>query len=399
MQDNLEQTKQFFKDQAKEAGIPMDEESFKQKFEAMADDNNLDIRNESSFSPFWKFLRAVAIAPAMWLVNFVVREVMPNMFVKTAIGMFLDLLGWMYGIDRKQATKLKGLIKFSRDSIGSTLEIAAGTWIQTARINGVVYRVRVTESTSFGANDYHVSVPVEAESTGAAYNLANGYFIVLPVPITGVSSVTNEDGWITFPGADEELDDDYRLRIRGSFTTVSDHHVNSVYKSIIAAQTGFKHDRIFIDHTQAPRGAGSSDAYVLFDAEVPSQQYLDKVNSYIRDAGHHGHGDDIQVKAFPEENHNLNGTLWVAKGTPQEEKNRVQQKAEQVIRCVFRENLEFNVEQTQPFSRFSFSQLSDDIKKYLPNTKSIQWQQDDFIVQRAIARLGTLSLEVREVSQ
>lgn len=389
----------YFLDSVKGAGIPTTEEELKTEFNTMAESHGLEFKNENQNSPWWQFLVSVAVTPALWFIQFLIKFILPNQFIKTASGQFLDLLAWAYGDDmaRKQAKKLKGNIAFYRDSIGVALTIPKGTWIQTAPINGVVYRVQTTQEMVFGVNDYSLQVPVVAEHEGLAYNLASGYFIVLPEPITGITSVNNESDWISEPGADKETDDDYRERLREFYSTVSDHHTNSVYKTIIARRTGFKINRIFIDHTTAPRGPGSADAFVLFDVGTPAASYLDDVNNYIRDEGMHGHGDDIEVKAMPETLHDISGTVWVPAGMGATEKAELKTNIEQMIRCAFRENTDFEVTKTWPYSRFSFGRLSGELMRRFISVHSIEWGQGDIVSNTNVPRINTLNITMQEV--
>jgi len=395
--DNLTDDQKYFANSMKNSGIPITETDLKAKFEQMATDEGLVFKNPGEQSAWWRWLKSIAVLPVLWLIEYIIKNVIPNQFVKTATGVFLDILGWAYGIDRKLESKTKGLIRFSREITGIELTIAVGTWISTAPINGVVYRVKTTEEKTFLSNDFSILVPVEAENAGIAYNLASNYFVVLADPITGVTSVTNESDWITTPGADNEIDDDFRLRIRGHFSTVSDHHVNSVYQTIISSHTGFKFERIFIDHTLAPRGAGSADAYVLFDVGTPAQSYLDSVNAYIRDNGYHGHGDDIQVKAMPETPYDLTATVWIPTGMTTLEKNAIQTGIEQMIRCAFRENTSYTVTQVWPFIRFSMGKLSGELLDEFSDVISVEFNRGDIVSGLDIPRLNLFTVTLSEV--
>lgn len=391
------ETEQYFSDSMKSAGIPTSESELKAEFERQAEGQGLVFKNNDPMSPWWNFLKSAAISPARWLMQYLIRHVMPNLFVKTATGYFLDLLAWVYELPRKQASKAEGVIKFTRESIGVVLKIPKGTVIQTAPIGGNIYKVISTQDVEFGLNDYVLNVPVIAEKEGLAYNLADGYYIVLPEPITGISSVTNENDWLLVPGDDEEKDDDFRLRIRGHFSTVSDHHVNSVYKSIIAEKAGIKYERIFIDHTLAPRGPGSADAYVLFDVGQPAQTYLDSVNTYIRDEGYHGLGDDMQAKSMPETTHNLNGTVYVPAGLSSDEKDVLLAGVENMTRAAFRENTDFDVTLVWPFKRFSFSRLNGEMYRKFQNLYDLVWNIDAIESNLDVPRIGTFSLTLQEV--
>jgi len=392
--NNLTENQQYYADSMADAGIPTTEAGLKKKFEDMASDEGLVFKNPGEQSVWWRWLRVVAVVPVLWLIEFIIKNVIPNQFVKTATGQYLDLLAWGYGLVRNAETKAMGLIKFSRDSVGSALTIPMGTWIKTTSINGKVYRIKTTQAGTFGASGLDLWVTVEAENPGLEYNLADSYFIILAEPIAGISAVTNDENWLTTPGGDKETDEVFRARIRGHFSNVSDHHVTSVYKNIISQNVGIAYDRIFIDYTLAPRGPGSADAYVLFDLDTPAQSYLDTVNAYINDQGHHGLGDDMQVKAMPASLYNLAATVWIPSGMSASDTSALFNNIEQMIRCAFRENNNFDVVQTWPFSRFSMSRLAGSILKKYPDVQSIEFDRSDITSNQDIPQLNTLVLSI-----
>ncbi|QQD22278.1 hypothetical protein GJQ54_11095 [Oceanospirillaceae bacterium ASx5O] len=397
--ENLTETEQFFYDAMQRANIPVTEAQAAQAFDSIATEEGLVFKNPGDYSPFWRFVKSAMVLPFLWIVEYIIRTVMPSMFVKTATGVALEMRGWVYDEPKKGAVKTKGVITFTRSAPSVAVSIAAGKWIKTAPINGRTYRVKTTAAASFTAGEMTLQVPVEAEQEGAAYNLAPGYFVILEEPITGIVSVTNAEGWITSLGGDEEDDDEYRARLRAKFTTVSDHHVNSVYKAIISRLTGFAFDRIYIDHTQAPRGPGSADAYVLFDAGVPGEATLQEINDYIRDQGYHGHGDDMEVKAMPESLHNISCTLWLPAGAAQAIKDEVQAEAEQMIRAAFRENSEYpEVTRVAHFSRFSFIGLGARIMARRSELISVEFANADIVSNLDVPRIDALTVTMEEVS-
>lgn len=129
------------------------------------------------------------------------------------------------------------------------------------------------------------------------------------MPIAGIAQVVNADGWLIAPGADPEPDDQLRLRTRNQFSAVNQWHTDSVYRAMISAFPGVRPDGVYFLHG-APRGPGSANAYVLFDADVPAATYLEQINAHIRDQGNHGHGDDLMVMVMPETQHALSLTWW-----------------------------------------------------------------------------------------
>lgn len=397
--NNLNETEQYFYNAMNDQGIPLSDDALNEKFDDIASEEGLQFKNPGEYSPFYRFVKRAMTAPVLWLIEYLIKVLMPSFYLKTAKAAALDLKGWEYDIPRKAKTKLTGRLIITRNSVDTDVTLAADEWIKTAPINGKVYRVKTIQEATFTDGELTAIVDVEAETEGSAFNLAAGYFTILENPVTGLVSVRNSDDWIIKPGADDEPDDDYRLRIQAAFTAVTSYHVNSVYKSIIAQVGAITYDRIFINHTVAPRGPGSVDAYVLFDAGVAESDLLTPVNKYIRDDGHHGHGDDVLVKAMPESQHDVSATLWVADGLSDDQKNQVKKHAEQMVRAAFRENLEFDtVTRVFPYSRFSFQGLGARVMQVRTELISIEWGQGDIVSQLDIPRLRNLTLTVKSLS-
>ena len=392
LNEPLNDQQQGFASSMENAGIPTTEAGLKDKFDQMATDEGLVFKNENERGAWWRWLKNIAVEPVQWLIRFVITHVIPNQFVKTASGEYLDVLGWGYDLERYTANKAQGLIKFVRDASGSELTIPLNTWIKTTSINGTVYRMKTIEEGIFATDDLFIWVKAEAEKEGLAYNLGSDYYIILEEPISGITAVTNDYDWLTKPGRDREDDESFRSRFRGQFASVSDFHVTSVYKTMIANNIGIGHDRIFIDYTLAPRGAGSADAFVLFDLETPSQAYLDQVNSYIRDEGNHGFGDDMMVKAVPESFHDVALTVWLPVNIQGVQAAGLLNDIEQMIRCAFRENNNFDVVQTLPFSRFSMSRLAGAIMRKYSVVVSVEFATGDIVSQQDVPKLSSLTI-------
>src|SRR6187402_3119064 len=144
-----------------------------------------------------------------------------------------------------------------------------GTIVQSPVINGKTYHMVTTANATLLDGIASVAIPCEAADVGAGYNLPAGYYAVLPVPIPGVDSVSNAADWLQGAGADEESDDDYRLRIRIQFTAVNQYHTDAVYTKIITSFANINTRNVFFEH-DAPRGPGTANAYILMDVGQPS---------------------------------------------------------------------------------------------------------------------------------
>ncbi|EAT0258022.1 hypothetical protein EXO80_24325 [Salmonella enterica] len=390
MQNNID-----FKKILRESGMPVDEQTVRDTLQQAADDEKL-ITNTSRMSPFWRIIQLMVITPYLWIVDTLINSVLRNLFLMTASGPFVDLFAAALRLTRKEATRATGNITFIKTSPDNGVTIPAGTVIQTERINGVIYAVETTQQVVIPAGASQAKVSVTATGSGTAFNLAPGYYQILPRATDGIAAVRNDDNWLITPGADRESDDELKDRCRNQFNLAGSYHTDAVYRSLIAAQAGLSIDRIFFQH-DAPRGPGTANAFLLLDTGVISQPYVDSVNQYITDQGHHGHGDDMRCFAIPETRHDLAVTVYVKNmaSISTDDINTLKAGTENLIRCAFRENSNYDVTRTWPYSRFSFSQLGRELHDAFTLVDSVTFSLTDILSELNVPRLNTLTIEVR----
>lgn len=377
-------------------GMPVTEEQARAEFEAIVQSEGL-ITNTSRMSPFWRLITAIVTRPVMWLKDALVNVVMKNLFLATAEGFFLDIFAWAVNLTRKEATPASGVIRFIKSDISRPVTVPADTLIQTERINGVIYTLKTRQATLIPEGIAGMSVDVIAEDSGAGFNLAPGYYRILPVAVDGIDAVENEENWLTVPGADEESDNELRDRVRNQFNLAGAYHTDAVYRGLIAGVAGISADRIYFLH-DAPRGPGTANAYIMLDAGIASEPFIDSVNNFITDEGHHGHGDDLRCFAMPETHHDLTVTLWLyaAMNLNEEEIQLLKHNSGNLIRCAFRENSDYDVQKTWPYSRFSMSRLGEELHLHFPAIESVAFSLPDIISDLDIPRLNQLTIEVAE---
>lgn len=385
-----------FENIVKNSGMPITEDEVRTRFNAVVADEGL-ITNTSRMSPFWRLITAIVTAPVMWLKDTLVAVVLPGMFVATATGKMLRLLAWAVNITPKPASAAEGMIRFFKEDVKQMVTVKAGTVVQTERINGKVYALSTIADVTLASGTANVLLAVKATGVGGAYNLAPGYYRILPVAVDGISYVASEENWLTVPGADEESDDELRERCRNQFNLVGNYHTNAVYRSMIAGVAGLSIDRIFFEHN-APRGPGTANAYLLLDSGVASDPFIDAVNDYINTQGHHGHGDDMQCFSMPETRHDLIVTVWVKNlsNLEQEQRDSLKAGVENLTRCAFRQNTNYDVKKTWPYSRFSFSQLGREIHKAFPDADSLEFSLKDITSELSVPRLNELAVDLRD---
>ncbi|MES4610996.1 MAG: baseplate J/gp47 family protein [Ewingella sp.] len=378
----------------RDSGMPTTEAEIAGKFRDIARGENL-VTNTSKMSPFWRLITKLITTPVLWLKDVLVQVVMANMFVATATGPMLRLLAWAVNIEAKPASAAAGTVRFFKTTAANAVTVSAGTLVQTERINGVVYVLSVAKDTAIAAGLESGLVPVTATGTGSGYNLAPGYYRILPVAVAGISSVVNDDDWLTVPGANEESDDELRERARNQFNLVGNYHTDAIYRSMIASVLGLSVDRIFFKH-DAPRGPGTANAYLLLDSGEISQPFIDAVNDYINTQGHHGHGDDMQCFALPETKHALSVTVYVLNkdNMTAEAMADLNTGVTNLIRCAFRENSNYDVKKTWPYARYSFSNLGRELHKAFPVIDSLTFSLTDIISELSVPRLSSLTVEI-----
>ncbi|RAP69769.1 putative phage protein [Candidatus Erwinia dacicola] len=135
----------------------------------------------------------------------------------------------------------------------------------------------------------------------------------------------------------------------------------------------------------------------MLDSGVASDPLIEAVNDYINTQGHHGHGDDMQCFAMPETRHDLVATVWVKNlsNLEQEQQDNLNKGVENLIRCAFRENTDYDVKKTWPYARFFFSQLGREIHKTFPDTDSLEFSLKDITSELSVPRLNSLRVDLQ----
>ncbi|MES3443119.1 baseplate J/gp47 family protein [Citrobacter freundii] len=377
-----------------DSGMPATEAEITAAFKSTVQAEGF-VTNTSRMSPFWRLISKIVTTPVLWLRAALIDVVLRNMFVATASGPMLRLLAWAVHIVPKPASAAAGVLRFYKLNAADVVVVPAGTLVQTERINGVVYVLTVNEGVTLPAGVESGLVPVTATGTGSGYNLAPGYYRILPVAVAGIASAVNEEEWLITPGANEESDDELRDRTRNQFNLVGNYHSDAIYRSMIASVLGLSVDRIYFLH-DAPRGPGTANAYLLLDSGEISQPFIDAVNDYVNTQGHHGHGDDLQCYAMPETSHTLAVKVYVksVENMEAEDLSALKTGITDLIRCAFRENANYDVKKTQPYSRYSFSNLGREIHKAFPVVDSLHFSLADIVSELSVPRLSGLTVEI-----
>lgn len=382
-----------FEELARDAGLPVSEAEIEALYEQELQDSDLIVNNKSSVSPFWRLIRAVAVAPVKWLIEFIITSVLVQSFVETATGIYLDLHARGFNLFRILAGKARGNIVFTRVNTAGNLMINAGTVIQSLSIGGRVYSLKTISDAIFNDGESNLTVLCEAFEAGQAYNLGAGSYTRLEPPINGMS-VTNGDDWLVTPGNDEESNDELRARIKDRYVSVSNFHIDAAYRVIIARFPGVLSSNIFFEHN-APNGPGTANAFILLETGNASPDFIAQIQSDITDNLNHGLGDEVTIRPIPETFHDVICNVWFLNSIDESQKNDLLTRIDSIIRCAFRLNDAFNVVKTRPESIFSFSNLEREIHDLVPQVLNISFNLDFIDNGAAISRIN--SLEVNEI--
>ena len=381
-----------------ESGVPVTEDEFEAKLKQEVVGAGSKVSNDSEMSPFWRWVRAAVVTPCVWLIRTLLAEhVMPNMFVATAERWALELKAWEHDIEPKDAEKTQGNITLTKANAADAVTIEAGKVVQTLPIDGVVYKVRVLAETVIDAGQLTGNVLVEAFEAGAAFNLPAGYFNIIPEEIPGIVDAVNEPDWITKLGADAESDEELALRIQNAFTSSGEWHIDDVYRSIIASVAGIRSDNIYFRNT-GHITPGTAEALILMEVGPTPQALIEQLNTYIMNAGHHGHGDVLTCKAIPDTEHDVIANVVLVANLDEATKVNELREVEDRIRAAFRETAAYpDMTRAKPESRFSLSLLGTEIHTHMAQVESVKFivggkVQEDIISDLEQPRLKTLTV-------
>jgi len=294
---------------------------------------------------------------------------------------------------RRQPAKAKGRLTFTRAGTLGALTVPGGTLVESAPIGGVVYRMVTDANTDIPDGSSSALVAATAQAAGAAYNLGDGYYSVLPVAVPGITQVGNGAGWITTPGEDLETDAALRARLKLKWRQQGGVGTEAYYRSVVTDVLAANLDDIFFD-LSAPRGPGTADIYIVMPSGIPSAPEIAAVNAHIAD-GNHGLGDDVLAVAIPGLNVTINVTVTAKATATVAEKTALAAGVENLLRAAFRENTLYpDVPRVGPFQRVSRSALGTAIHENFPLALAVDWTSPAADPQPAMQLPVLLSLTV-----
>lgn len=389
-----------FQEILSQSDIPTTEDALQAKLKEHVSGAGSNISNDSTMSPFWRWVSAAVTTPAIWLINTLLAGyVLPNMFVATAERWALELKAWELNVTVKGATKTIGYITVTKASASDAVTVAQGAIIQTLPIEEITYKLKVLSDTVISAGNLTGVVLVEAEQAGTAYNLPAGYFNIQPEELPGIVSAVNEPDWITTLGADAETDEELALRLQNAFTSSGSWHIDDAYRAIISSVAGIRSDNIFFENTGHIE-PGTANAYIVMEVGETPQTILDDLNQHITTDGHHGHGDVLTCLAIPEQTYDLLAQITLTTNLTDTEKTAVLTEVENRIRATFRETDAYSeMTRAKPNSQFSLSKLATQIHNNMALVESVKISVDGIVQEDIISALEQPRLNTLTVSE
>lgn len=382
------------------AGIPTTDTELLAKWRQIAVEEGVILNNTCEISPFWRLVTALVTKPVLWLLELLWGEILPGLFLKTAMGMesklWVELFAYQLGLTRKAATKARGAILFSRTSASNDLTIKAGTVIQSPAINGRVYRIATVADVVMTAGVLEMAVVAEAEEFGSAHNLATGFYALMSTPLAGIVSVRNAADWLLVPGTDEETNLELGERCRNQFSAVNQWHIDAAYTAMVTKWAGVAVADVYIKH-DAPRGPGTANIYILFDFGLPASEYIAAMQTYIMTEGNHGLGDDVLIMPMPTYPLDVTATVVLSPTLTPAEAAELTSDIGLMIRVALRAlpPTDFQPTRVEPYKRFAWSRLIRELHNQFAALESVDFASDtDLIPQLALPQLQTLNVEV-----
>lgn len=222
------------------------------------------------------------------------RDVLNNMFLTHASGVWVDLKAADYGKKRKKAQKTQGLVTLSRtDEQGEAVKIPKGHVFKTEKdVNGEELRFFVLEAAVLQKGARSVDVLVEAEKEGSRYNVPEAQITRSLTFLNGVDDISNSEEWIVREGSDTEDDEGLRTRSLRSWSELAARSIEDTFINVAESVTGVLCAQADCNH---PRGQGTVDVIVTGTAGEATEGLLEDVReAVIRISGPY---DNILVKS------------------------------------------------------------------------------------------------------
>lgn len=204
--------------------------------------------------------------------------ILKQAFPQIATGQYLDLHGYIYGVDRKQPNKARGKVRMGRSTIAlEDYIIPKGALFSTEDRNKKAIRGKTTEEATLRAGETFVEIMAEAELPGKAGNVEAGAFTILNTPPIGIEYVTNLEPFTD--GTDLEEEETYRKRLFDKVRSPQLGGNPRDYENWALSLDGVSSVKVL----PLNRGPGTVDVLISTPGGVPSDELVNTVQQYIND--------------------------------------------------------------------------------------------------------------------
>lgn len=217
-------------------------------------------------------VRLYAVASQIFALNTQSAWVQRQCFPQTAGGEYLDYHGEMRGLERKDACKAVGMLRFTASTAPTQdLKIPKGTVAMTAGL----LRMETLEDAFLLVGETGVNVKAEAEEAGVSGNIASGMVITMSVPPVGISACTNPEPFED--GTDVESDEEFRERIMESYQRLPNGANAAFYY-----QEAMANERVVAAQViPRSRGVCTVDVVISDSGGVPTEELVQEVQAYL----------------------------------------------------------------------------------------------------------------------
>lgn len=288
--------------------IPIsDEEEIIQKLQKELIDKGFVINNFNKGGIFYHLIR-ISVRVGMEIKQ-LARMILNSCFIRHAEGESMIVKAADYGKFLKEAVKASGYITIYREEFTQTLLISKGHMFKTAPdVNGREYKFYVVEDTVIEEGQEIGKVLVEAEKSGTDYNLPAGKITISMIYLSGVSSVTNESGWLYREGTEVESIESLRSRTLDAFEEAAERTTDAKLRNAAKTVPGVLNVEIDSQH---PRGQGTVDIIVTSSAGEATETLLKEVEQAV--AYLKGNYDDFLCRSATIVRQDISLTIYLAK--------------------------------------------------------------------------------------
>lgn len=196
-----------------------------------------------------------------------INKIWINSFGLTATGIYLDMKVSEVGLERKQGTKAKGVVRFS-GKVGT--KIPFNTVVLCDNLQYIT-----KYDCSIGADGF-IETEIEATNIGSEYNLVPNKINKVGTTIQGIESVSNTEAIVDGVDieTDEELRSRYLIKVREPATSGNAYH----YKKWALEVKGVGAVKVYPLHN----GAGTVKVVVVgSDGNSVTSEKLEEIRNHI----------------------------------------------------------------------------------------------------------------------